>query len=436
MTPAARIAAAIEILEAIAATERPADRVANAYLRERRYIGSKDRRAVADRVFGVLRRRARLGWWCARTGLDPEAPRHLVLADLLLFEGQGLEALEALFDGGRYHPSVLSESERAALSGLQGQALEAPEQEPWVRLECPAWLWPDFQAAFDEAVESELAALREAAPLDLRVNAPKAEREEVRLQLEGEGIACAATAFSPFGLRAEGRRAVTATAAFRDGLVEVQDEGAQLLALLTDARPGQAVCDLCAGGGGKTLALGAAMAGEGRLVAADIDARRLAAARPRFRRAGLMGVEERVLAAVDPWLADQAGAFDRVLVDAPCSGSGTWRRNPEARWRLTPEGLQDLQGRQDALMAQAAGLVRPAGRLVYGTCSLLPAENATRTAAFLESRSDFRQLPAAEVWTEVIDAPYPGGDKALTLTPARHGTDGFYVAIFERERRS
>ena len=436
MTPAARIAAAIEILEAIAAAEQPADHVAKAYLRSRRYIGSKDRRAVADRVFAVLRRRARLGWWCLGVGLDPEAPRHLALAALVLCEELSLKGLEDLFDGSRYHPSALVEAERAALTDLQGQPLDAPDQEPWVRLECPAWLWTDFQSTFGEALEAELGALREEAPLDLRVNALKAEREEVRRQLEREGIACETTAFSPLGLRAEGRRAVTATQPFRDGLVEIQDEGAQLLALLTDARPGQAVCDLCAGGGGKTLALGAAMAGEGRLVAADIEARRLAAARPRLRRAGLAAVEERVLETLDPWLAAQAGSFDRVLVDAPCSGSGTWRRNPEARWRLTRGQLQGLQAQQDGLLTQAADLVRPGGRLVYGTCSLLPAENAARSEAFLESRSDFRPLPAAGVWKEVIDAPYPGGDEALTLTPARHGTDGFYVAIFERERRS
>ena len=222
--------------------------------------------------------------------------------------------------------------------------------------------------------------------------------------------------------------------------MEVQDEGSQLLALLADARPGLAVCDLCAGAGGKTLALGAAMGGQGRLVAADVDPGRLAAARPRLRRAGLSGVElQRLEGAGDPWLAAQAGGFDRVLVDAPCSGTGTWRRSPDARWRLDPQRLEALQTTQDELLRTAAALVAPGGRLVYATCSLLPAENEERVAAFLARQPGFAPLPVEAVWAEALGTAGPpeaachaGG---LRLTPARHGTDGFCLAILERARR-
>lgn len=440
MTPAARIAAAIEVLGEVDAAEAPADKIVTAYLRARRYVGAKDRRAIGQRVFGLLRARARLDWWCQRAGLQPARPRHRVLAGLLLIDREAPEAVAALFDGGRYHPPPPAPAERTALEALSGQGLAQPEQPAWVRLECPDWLLPGFEAAFGAGAETELRALQEEAPLDLRVNALKGAREAARQSLAEAGIESAPTPLSPLGLRVAGRRAVTATEAFRAGLVEVQDEGSQLLALLTGARPGLAVCDLCAGAGGKTLALGAAMGGQGRLVAADVDPGRLAAAGPRLRRAGLSAVELRRLAGPeDPWLAVQAGGFDRVLVDAPCSGTGTWRRSPDARWRLAPQRLDALQATQDGLLRVAAALVAPGGRLVYATCSLLPAENEARVAAFLETSPGFAPLPVEAVWAEALGAAGPpegaGRDGALRLTPGRHGTDGFYLAILERERR-
>ncbi len=438
MTPAARIAAAIEILEQVDAAKASADKTVTAFLRARRYIGAKDRRAIGQRVFGLLRAQARLDWWCARADLAPQA-RHRVLAGLLLIDGEPAEAVSALFDGGRYSPPALEPGERAGLEALAGQALVHADQPAWVRLECPEWLLPGFEAAFDEDTEVELEALLGEAPLDLRANVLKGDREAARRALAEAGIEAAPTHFSPLGLRVSGRRAVTATEAFQTGLVEVQDEGSQLLALLTGARPGLAVCDLCAGAGGKTLALGAAMGGQGRLVAADIDPGRLAAAKPRLRRAGLSGVElQRLEGAEDPWLAAQAGGFDRVLVDAPCSGTGTWRRSPDARWRLAPSRLETLKATQDELLRTAAALVAPGGRLIYATCSLLPTENAVRVAAFLAAQPGFAPLPVETVWAKALGAELPtysshaGG---LRLTPRRHGTDGFCLAILERARR-
>ena len=434
MTPGARIAAVIELLDLAAGGAGPADRVLSRYLASRRYIGAKDRRALADRLFAALRGQARLGWWCHRVGLDPESGRHRMLAHLVLVEGLAVSAVVALFDGGRYAPAALSDDEAAAVTALEGQALEHPEQPDWVRLECPEWLLPAFQDAFGMKVEAELRALIAEAPLDLRVNTLKADRDMARRRLAEEGIAAAPCPLSPQGLRVEGRRPVTASAAFRRGLVEVQDEGSQLLAWLTDARPGMAVADLCAGGGGKTLALAAAMKGEGRLVALDIDARRLAKAKPRLRRAGAEGVELVALeAGGGSWLTDNRGRFDRVLLDAPCSGSGTWRRSPDARWRLDKAGLAALTGSQETLLDQGADLVAARGRLVYATCSMLPAENERPVEAFLGRRDDFRVLPPAEVWQDRPSGSGPVVGPYLRLTPAGQGTDGFFVAVLERQ---
>ena len=431
MTPAARIQAAIELLSEIEAKSgTPPDRIAAGYLRSRRYIGSKDRRAVSDTVFAVLRAQARLSWWLARAGA-PETARTRVLAWLVLCGRE--QAPDGLFDGSRYGPSALSEPERALAAALAGQGLDHGEQPPWVRGEWPAWLYPVLGESLGPELERELAALAGPATLDLRVNLLKADRETARRSLAEEGIEAEATPLSPWGLRVRGRHVLPATRAFRGGLIEVQDEASQLAALLTGARPGMAVADLCAGAGGKTLALAAAMENRGRLVALDRDGRRLARAGPRLARAGATCAELWPLAgAEDPWLADAAGQFDRVLVDAPCSGSGTWRRDPAARWRLSASDLERMIETQDALLAQAAPLVAPGGRLIYVTCSLLDCENRDRVQTFLESHSDFAQLPIGEVWADVLGGACPAPGPDLRLTPGRHGTDGFYVAVLER----
>ena len=235
-------------------------------------------------------------------------------------------------------------------------------------------------------------------------------------------------------MRVTGRLQVPALPAFRDGLIEVQDEGAQIVALLCDARPGMAVADLCAGAGGKTLALAAAMANHGRLVALDIDADRLARGQPRFHRAGVDSVEPHGLTgADDPWLADNAGAFDRVLVDAPCSGSGAWRRQPEARWRLRPDDLDHYRGLQRQVLVMGAGLVKPGGRLIYATCSLLPCENRDQASWFDVGHRDFDPVAIDSLWGPVgLGGACPADGAYLHLTPARHGTDGFFVSVWQR----
>ncbi len=447
MTPGARIQAAIELLGLIEAAPVPAERIVTAYHRERRYIGSKDRRAIGDLVYAILRGQARLGWWLDRAGAadgdGADRPRRVVLAALVLIEGRGAGVLAELFDGGAYAPAPLDAGERALVDALSGRDLTDPAQSPWVAGECPAWLWPEFETGFGVAAADELAALIAPASLDLRVNTLKGDRAAARAALAEEGIAAAPTPLSPLGLRVAGRPTLSAGPAFESGLVEVQDEGSQLVALLTDARPGMAVADFCAGAGGKTLALAAAMAGEGPLSALDTDQRRLDQAARRIKRAGARNVTRQRLVGAD-WLAHRAGVFARVLVDAPCSGSGAWRRQPDARWRLSPEKLEGYRDTQAQILAQAAPVVAGGGRLVYATCSLLPSENEAQVAAFLDARPDFAVLPMDRIWAETVaplggpaaPEPTPFSGPFLQLTPARHGCDGFFAAAFERRKRA
>ncbi len=435
MTPAARLQAAIDLLTEIAATPRPADGVVQTFLRARRYMGGSDRRAVTERVYGLLRRHARLGWW---TG--DGSPRERLIADLVLTDGLDTAAIKGLFTGRGHDPEPLTASEQDLARRLSGQPLAPPDMPEAARLELPAWILPHLPLALGDEWRRVVAVLNTEAPLDLRVNALKAGREAARAALAGEGIVAEPGPLGPLALRIGGRVNLAATKAFREGLVEVQDAGSQLAAALVGAAPGMAVCDLCAGAGGKTLALAGAMGNQGRLVACDISQGRLDRARTRMRRAGVQNVTVRVLDTPGRrWLKRQARTFDRVLVDAPCGGSGTWRRNPDARWRMDEDRLKALMAEQDALLLRAARLARPGGgRIIYVTCSLLRAENEDRIAAFLETEAGqaYRPVPAAQVWAEAgVSAPCPMPDEAtaIRLSPADHDTDGFFVAVLARE---
>lgn len=486
MSPAGRIAAAIELLAAIlgpdpgtAARARPADAVANDYFRARRFIGGGDRRAVSDRVWQVLRTRRRLGWWLradaspgrgasqtrqdkrdpakhspppieglgrevdqgwgegekfadARPHSDAHrsaSPRLLVAASLLL-EGGSLGGVASAFSGGRFAPAPLDPAELATLRRLEGHTLEHRGMPDAVRLEVPDWLLPRLGERFGPALEAELQALLQPAPLDLRVNLLKTTREAALAALAAQDPDAVPTHYSPWGLRIASRRPITAGPAFQSGLIEIQDEGSQLVAALVDARPGQRVCDFCAGAGGKTLALAMTMNNRGQLVACDTSPARLENATRRLRRAGVSNVERHLLEPGDKWAKRRAKGFDRVLVDAPCTGSGTWRRNPDARHRLTEADLAELIVRQAAILDAAALLVRKRGRLVYATCALLEEENEAQVMHFLARHPGFSLLPLARAWP-FEGAPPCSGD-FLALTPARHGTDGFFAAVLEQ----
>ena len=355
----------------------------------------------------------------------------MLVAASLLLEGWSLSGVSQAFSGGQFGPTHLTEAETNALRGIETHTLSHPEMPDAVRLEVPDWILPLLQARFGDALVLEMDAMGLPAPLDLRVNLLKATREGVKMALAGEGITAEPMPLSPWGLRVEGRRPVTAGPAFQTGIVEIQDEGSQVLAALVDARPQMRVADWCAGAGGKTLALAMTMENQGHIAACDVSAPRLEGAVRRLRRAGVHNVERHLVEAGDKWAKRRAGTFDRVLVDAPCTGTGTWRRNPDARLRLRQLDLDELRVKQAAILAAASRLVRKGGRLIYATCSLLDAENAEQVEAFLAAHPEFRLVPLAEAWPWPSPPPCPG--PYLALTPRLHGTDGFFGAVLERQ---
>ncbi|MCE2577488.1 RsmB/NOP family class I SAM-dependent RNA methyltransferase [Gluconacetobacter entanii] len=429
MTPSARLSAAIDLISAMEATPyRPADAVANSFFRERRYIGGGDRRAISGRVWEILRHWRHLCWWIEQAQA-PVTPRNLVLA-LVVLARQDRMTPDELFSGERYAPARLDQHERALCAFLRGKSMEHPEMSRAVRLEVPDWLLPRLDATFGAQTDAELAAMAGEATLDLRANLLKTTREAARIALAEEGIVTEDTSLSPWGLRVAGRQPVTSTAAFRAGLVEIQDEGSQLVAAAVGAKPGMRVLDYCAGAAGKTLAMAMTMNNRGHIVACDVSEPRLEGAVRRLRRAGVHNAERHLLSTGDKWARRRAGSFDRVLVDAPCTGTGTWRRNPDARLRLRETDLLELMEKQADILDRAATLLRPGGRLVYATCSILNEENRDQIAAFVQRNPAFRLVtpPAGE--GEMPEGLLVGGQ--MSLSPLRNGTDGFFTAVMER----
>jgi 16S rRNA (cytosine967-C5)-methyltransferase len=356
----------------------------------------------------------------------------LLVAASLLLEGWTYSGVDQAFSGGQFGPEPLIDVERRALKKFENHTLDHPDQPPHVRLEIPEWIYPYFAQRFGERLEQEARNFGEPAPLDLRVNLLQTTRDQARAVLAGEGITAEDTRLSPFGLRIPERRAVTTGPAFQAGLVEIQDEGSQLVALLCDVKPGMRVLDWCAGAGGKTLALAMMMENKGQIVAADVSVPRLEGAVRRLRRAGVHNVERHLSGeAGDKWAKRRAKSFDRVLVDAPCTGTGTWRRNPDARFRLMPVDLEELQVKQAAILQTASSFVKPGGRLIYATCSILSEENSAQIERFLAANLDFELVPVEEI--AVVPKGAVGDGPYLSLTPLTHGTDGFFGAVMARK---
>jgi 16S rRNA (cytosine967-C5)-methyltransferase len=419
MTPSARLQAAIEILEAMGRTGRPADRMLRDWFRTRRYAGSKDRAAIGERVFATLRKRAALAW-----RMGSEEPRALVLGGLA--EELDGDVIEMLFDGSKYGPAPLDESERTAL------AHRRDEPPPlWVQGEFPHFLETELERSLGSNLLAEMRAMGGRAPVDLRANTLKATRDEVLCELRTEGFAAEPTPYAPHGVRIaehQGASALSRMRGFLEGRFEFQDEAAQIASLLCAAKAGERILDLAAGAGGKALALAAEMNNRGLIVAQDNDPIRLAQLAPRAARAGVTIIrEDAPVAKVDP-SAEALAQVDAVFVDAPCTGSGAWRRQPEQKWRLTPERLFELQTTQDHLLDEAAR--HAPARIVYATCSLLMCENEDRVTAFLARHPDYAVRSAAEIWREATNAaPPPGMTDCLRATPLTTGTDGFFVAV-------
>jgi 16S rRNA (cytosine967-C5)-methyltransferase len=431
MTKGARLAAAMEVLADIEARRRPAADALRDWGLAHRFAGSGDRAAIGGLVFDTLRRRSSAAFL-----MGAETPRAILFGALKLERGLSGDAIAGLADGDRHAPTPLLTAEKKALAtaSLDG----APAH---VRGDYPQWLDAAFAAVFGEARAAEGAALSRRAPVDLRVNTLKGDRVAA-----AEGLAhygAVATPWSPCGLRialsAEAKSPpINAEPVFLDGVVEIQDEASQLAARLAGARPDDCVIDLCAGGGGKTLALAALMENRGRIIATDEDIRRLAPIHARLARAGAGNVEVRTPRGRAELLGDLAEGADLVVIDAPCTGVGAWRRNPDAKWRLRPGALEQRKKEQAAALERAAGLVRPGGRIAYITCSLLDEENGGQMREFIARHGGFSALPPEEVATALGDradafrAAMLASPEGLLMTPHRTGTDGFFVALMQR----
>ncbi|MCB1557079.1 MAG: RsmB/NOP family class I SAM-dependent RNA methyltransferase [Alphaproteobacteria bacterium] len=434
MTPAARIKACIDLLEKIAVSRIPMDGTIGDYMRVRRYIGSKDRSAIAERTYEIVRHTARLGWWLKKTGAE-DTPRNRVLAWLAMGECCAPKRLKDLFDGSKYGPDKLSDEERAYVEKWEGDVLNHSAMPESVRAECPLLYEDKLRSYFGPDFVPEMEAMLHPAPLDLRVNIWRATRDKARAYLSADGVETDETIFSPWGLRARGKAYLSKTKAFAKGWIEIQDEGSQLIALACDVQPGMQVLDYCAGAGGKTLALAASMGNKGRIVAMDLEPRRLEKSRARLKKAGLADcVEIRPLSDEKnrKWLRRQKESFDLVLTDVPCSGTGTWRRNPDMRWRTYGPPLEELVDIQADILEKVAKTVKPGGRLVYATCSLLPDENERQIESFLAGHPEFSLFPLPDSLRAVCAGEKNEPVPFMRLTPYRHGTDGFFAAVLTR----
>ncbi len=430
MTPGARASAAIEILADIEVRKRPAADALKDWGLSHRFAGSGDRAAIGNLVFDALRGRAS----CAFV-MGDDSPRAVVLWTLSSSWGLGPDGVAALADGGRFAPEPLSPAE---LEGLKRETM--PDAPAYVRGDYPEWLAPLFERAFGDGAAEEGAALATRAPVDLRVNSLKTTREKVLNGLRR--FEAEPTLYAPLGVRIAAGAGpsrsphVEAEPGHGKGWYEVQDLGSQLATLLAGAKPKEQILDLCAGAGGKTLGLAAAMENTGQLYAYDWDRMRLRPIFERLKRAGARNVQ--VLQAGDAEaLAQLEGKMDRVIVDAPCTGSGVWRRRPDAKWRLAPQMLEARLAEQRAVLHEAARLVKPGGHLAYITCSVLPPENRDQIEAFIARFPQFSIVSWPRVWDRTLAAPAPpsadGSTETLLMTPRGFGSDGFYVAVLQRQ---
>ena len=423
MHPKALLDACAELVRLTLTFEHPADAVVSRYFRDHRQLGPRERATLAETAYAVLRRKL-LFEHLARAGSGARERRLAILGfaaprDFLL--------------------SALSEPEKVWLAHCD--AVQPQELMERHRHNLPEWLAEPLKAQLGEDFWPLVESLAQPAPLDLRVNALKDKRESLQKELAQAGIQAVATPDSPWGLRIDGKPVLTRLDAFTRGAIEVQDEGSQLLALLLDAKRGEMVVDFCAGAGGKTLAIGATMRSTGRLYAFDVSGHRLDALKPRMARSGLSNVHPAAIAHErDERVKRLAGKIDRVLVDAPCSGLGTLRRNPDLKWRQSPQALAELAVKQASILASAARMVKSGGRLVYATCSVLPEENEAIAEAFGAAHADFVPLEAGELLAQLkveqaasLCSGGEGGQRYLRLWPHMHQTDGFFAAVWQRK---
>lgn len=445
MRQGGRIQAAIEVLEDILERRTPAAHALRDWGKAHRFAGSKDRAAIGGIVFDALRRKSSTLWRMGFEGEEAEEQgraRALVLGTMVWGWDESVDSLTAAFVEDGHAPAPITKIEKSSLEGARELSM-APD---WIRADIPEWVWPAFTNNFAENAVAEGQAMLARPPLDLRVNALKSDHKSALAKLkEFGGTVCE---LSPVGIRIEAGTKldrlpnIQSDPVFLMGEVEIQDEGSQIVSLLADAKSGETVLDYCAGGGGKTLALAADMGNEGKIYAYDIDKRRLAPLYARAQRAGANNVE--VIQPPQNNLKKLRGSIDRVLVDAPCTGSGTWRRHPDAKWRLSLSTLELRMSEQQTVLEQAKQYVKPDGLMIYVTCSLFAEENEGQVYSFLEDNKDFELLSAGEVWEDRIGADQKNTGKAmpwsedgctLTMTPASTNTDGFFLAVMHKIKK-
>lgn len=428
MQAAAQIQAVIELLDQIQEHAFPADRTMASYFRQRRYIGSKDKARISGVFYTILRNKLSLSWLLTQRGLLAKN-RELVAAYLQL-EG---EDLLTYFSGQKYAPEAFRDDDLKCLAQLSADQLDSAPAH--VKYNVPDWLFPELKASLGDDFEAEIMASNQQATTDVRVNTLKADRDQLNKAFDQAGFTAAAGKLSPTCLRFDRRVALFNLPAFKQGWFEVQDEGSQLLALFSNPKPGEKVVDFCAGAGGKTLAMAAMMQNKGVLHACDVHSKRLDESAKRARRAGVHNLRIHCLSSErDKWVKQHAGFADLVLVDAPCSGTGTWRRSPDSRWNLTADKLANLVLLQQDILASAQRLVKPGGRLIYATCSLLERENQMQADKFVADHPEFQPLSFAsnllpsDAWAKLKHC-----GNQLIMRPDLSGTDGFFAAQFVRK---
>ena len=437
MTPGARVQAAIELIDQVlmawmSQKRIPADKMLEGYFKSHRYIGSKDRGAISELVYWVLRHKAALEWWIDRENQRLYG-RSFVLAALMLRKEYNPQTILSLPKDSQFSPPPFTEEEIRLFNEMVRFDIAHPDMPDHVRLNYPEWMDAKLRETFGDKFEVALIALNEQAPTDLRVNTLKTTRDALISELAKENFEATPTTMSSVGIRLAKRGPIFASPTFKLGHFEVQDEGSQVVAQIVAAEPGQRVIDFCAGAGGKTLALAAEMKNKGRILAWDTSEKRLTQMVPRIRRAGVDNVQTHVIESEqDAFIKRHKGTADRVLVDAPCSGSGTWRRNPDLKWRFTQKDLDEVVALQQSILQSAARLVKPGGRLIYATCSILKDENDDQIKKFLTTSNNFRVVCAKKIWDKKGALDEPGPVSFLELTPHQDGVDGFFAAVLMR----
>lgn len=424
-----QVDAAIDLLIDAENSHLPTDRVMAKFFKARRYMGSKDKAVVSGLVYAVQRNRAALNYSCEHAGLRP-TPRSLIIATLLRLENKTNEEIKEIFTSEHYAPKKLDKHELDNLKKLKGIKLERASAA--VQANFPSALKADLQEAFGNQVIPEVKAMNERAPADVRVNLLKTTREELLKILQGYGMEAEFTPYSPWGIRVIGTNNLFGIQEFRDGYFEMQDEGSQLLSLLCNTKPSQTVVDYCAGAGGKTLGLAMQMENKGTIYACDIHSYRLEDLKKRTRRAGVHNVRIHTLDDDNRWQKKHARKADIVLVDAPCSGTGTWRRSPDMKWKMRPEDIDEILEVQKEVMDKASKLAKVGGHFVYATCSVLPKENTKQVEAFLAENPNFKLVPIDEYLPDDSAIKGKFTTDTLQLTPLQHSTDGFFAAVMER----